>query len=100
KVGCVVHFGTADDSRTQTSSLAEGGDRTIGPFQEGDQVWSDMMDCVKTTYSPFNVTVTDVDPGNVPHYENVVGGQPSDLRSDIPSAAGVAPFDCQEIPNG
>ncbi len=100
--GCVVHFGTVDDSLTQTSTLPDGADKTIGAFNEGDQVWSDLVDCVRTTYSPFNVTVTDVDPGStVPHFENIVGGQPTDLNAGLTGGvAGVAPFNCGEIANG
>jgi len=99
--GCVVHFGTVDDSRTQTTSISGGGDKTIGGFSQGDQIWSDLMDCVRTTYSPFGVTVTDVDPGStVPHFENLVGGKPSDLDPTLPAnVGGIAPFDCVEIPN-
>ena len=31
--GCVVHYGMTDDSRTSTSSIADG-DRTIGAFSQ------------------------------------------------------------------
>lgn len=97
--GCVVRFGPQDDSRTDTSSIADGA-RTIGAFRQGDQVWADMMACVRATYAPFNVGVTDVDPGNVPHYEHLVGGRPSDLRPDFGNGVGgVAPFSCGDIPN-
>ncbi|HSN26891.1 MAG TPA: Ig-like domain-containing protein [Kofleriaceae bacterium] len=96
--GCPVHYGMIDDSRTQTSSIASG-DVTIGPFTQSDQVWADLVQCVKNTYAPYNVVVTDVDPGSVPHFENIVGGAPGDLRGDIPNAGGVAPFTCDEIPN-
>ncbi|MBV8758844.1 MAG: hypothetical protein JO257_16265 [Deltaproteobacteria bacterium] len=96
--GCAVHAGQIDDSRTQTSSIA-AGDVTIGQFTQPAQVWTDLVQCVKDTYAPYGVVVTDVDPGNVPHFENIVGGSPTDLRSDIPNAGGVAPFTCDEIPN-
>jgi hypothetical protein len=96
--GCNILMGTADDSRTDTSSIAQG-DRTIGSYKAGDTVWNAMMQCVRDTYAPFNIMITDVDPGNVPHFEHIVGGVPSDLRNDIPTAAGVASFDCAEIPN-
>jgi uncharacterized protein (TIGR03382 family) len=99
--GCPVTFGAADDSRTQTSSIVMGSTRTIGAFVEGDAVWSAFVACVQATYKPFNVTVTDVDPGNVPHYENLVGGKATDLRNDLGAGViGVAPFNCSEIPNG
>ncbi len=96
--GCVIHEGNFDDSRTDQSVLAMGT-VTIGAFTRGDVVWQKVMNCVRATYAPFNIGVTDIDPGNVPHYENVVGGQNSDLRNDIPDAGGVAPSVCLDVPN-
>jgi hypothetical protein len=96
--GCTVHAGDIDDSRTGTSSIAQG-DRTIGAFTQSNETWQLLVQCVKDTYAPYNVTVTDVDPGDVPHFENMIGGRPSDLRDDIPGAGGVAPFSCDEITN-
>ena len=97
--GCTVHQGTVDDSRTSTSSIADG-DRTIGEFTQSEDVWLAVVNCVKDTYAAFDVTITDVDPGNVPHFEEIIGGTPDQLRSDIPNAGGVAPFNCDEVPNG
>jgi MYXO-CTERM domain-containing protein len=97
--GCSVQYGTTDDSRTGTSSIAEG-DRTIGAFTQTEAVWQATLQCVKDTYAAFDVTITDVDPGNVPHFEEIIGGTPDQLRSDIPNAGGVAPFNCDEVPNG
>ncbi len=96
--GCILQPGSEDDSRQDISSLAMGT-VTIGPFTRGDAVWNAMMDCVRATYAPFNIGVTDVDPGNVPHYEHIVGGHNNDLRNDIPGAGGVSPFTCNDIPN-
>jgi hypothetical protein len=96
-VGCVVRAGN-DDSRTDTSMIADG-QRTIGAFTQSDAVWQQVMSCVRATYAPFNIGVTDVDPGLTPHYEHIVGGRPTDLRGDIGGAGGVSPFTCDEIPN-
>jgi hypothetical protein len=96
--GCPVHAGDVDDSRTDTSTISQG-DRTIGAFTRSDATWDMLVQCVKDTYAPYNITVTDVDPGDVPHYENIVGGRASDLRDDISGAGGVAPFTCDEIAN-
>lgn len=97
--GCIVKEGVDDDSRTNVSSIAQGT-RSIGQFRQGDAVWNALMQCMRDTYAPFNIGVTDVDPGPmVPHYEHIVGGTPSQLRDDIPNAGGVAPFTCTEIPN-
>jgi hypothetical protein len=97
--GCGLKSGN-DDSRTDTSSIVNG-QRIIGEFTQGDEVWAATVACVKKTFEPFNIMVTDVDPGpNVPHFENIVGGKPTDLgRSDLNSAGGVAPFTCGEVPN-
>lgn len=97
--GCVVNQGADDDSRTNTSSISEG-QSTLSGFRQSDAVWNAMVACVRATYAPFNIGITDVDPGNqVPHFEHMVGGTPSELRSDIGNAGGVAPFACAEIPN-
>jgi len=97
--GCSVREG-ANDSRTDTSTIADGI-RQLGEFSQGDAVWNQVLECVRTTFAPFNITITDQDPGNVPHFENMVGGKISDITSDpnLQNAGGVAPFACGEIPN-
>jgi len=98
--GCSVRGGGTDDSRTDTSTIADGI-KQLGEFPHGDAVWNAMFACVKKTFEPFDITVTDVDPGNVPHFENMVGGRPSDITSspDLQNAGGVAPFDCSGVAN-
>lgn len=96
--GCLIKPGP-NDSRVDTSALADQ-QLTISKFKQSDAVWDAMMTCVKNTYAPFNITVTDVDPGNVPHYENIVGGNSgAELSPDFASAGGVSPFSCGEIEN-
>jgi hypothetical protein len=99
ETGCVVFQGP-DDSRSNTSSIVRGT-VTIGAFTRGDTVWNQVVQCVRETYAPFNIGITDVDPGpDVPHYEHIVGGRDSDLRNpNISGAGGVSPFSCGEIPN-
>lgn len=98
--GCVIRQGT-DDSRTDTSSIVGADQILLGSFNQDDQVWADAVKCVRETFAPFNITVTDQDPGNTtPHFEAMVGGKASDLqRSDLQNAGGVSPWDCGEIPN-
>lgn len=98
--GCPIIAGTNDDARTNTSQIAQQN-TTIGAFTQSDDVWKKLLSCVRSTFAPFDVMVTDVDPGTTtPHYENVVGGTPGQLRDDIPNAGGVAPLSCVEVPNG
>ncbi len=97
-IGCVIRPG-ADDSRTNTSSIPNS-QVTLTGFKQSDAVWAKLMTCMRATYAPFNVGVTDVDPGpGVPHFENVVGGRATELSSDLSGAGGVSPFTCGEIPN-
>jgi hypothetical protein len=100
--GCDVHYAPVDDSRTGASSIAaQGSVRTIGEFKQPLSVWNELMACVKETFAPFDITVTDVKPsdGTTPHFLNIVGGKPTDLHPNYTGAGGVAPFDCGEIPN-
>ncbi|CAN5776462.1 hypothetical protein BH11MYX2_BH11MYX2_10630 [soil metagenome] len=96
-IGCAIHPGN-DDSRTDTSSLAQQ-DVSLSPFSQSDEVWQRMVACVKATYAPFNIEVTDVDPGTVPHFENIVGGRGTQLDPSLSNAGGVAVRTCEEIPN-
>ena len=96
EAGCVV-FPGRDDARADKSSIIDG-QKTIGRFKQGDAVWDAMMACVRATYAPFNIGVVDVDPGNVPHFMNIVGGHPSDAGFGN-GVGGVAPFQCTEIEN-
>src|SRR5207302_3276061 len=70
--------GSLDDSRTNTSSIVVP--RTeIPAFERGDAAWQTLLGCVKQAYGRFNVQVTDVDPGSVPHVEAVIGGSPRNI---------------------
>jgi len=55
---------------------------------------------MKDLFSQFDVTVTDVDPGQTPHIEAVFGGSPTQLGMPN-NVAGVSPFtqDCGIIEN-
>lgn len=86
-----------NDSRLQTSSIVEAA-TSITPWEIDDEMWFETMDCMRDLFAPFDVVVTDTDPGMVPHIEGVFGGHPSDVG--LPdNVAGVSPFtsDCSVI---
>jgi hypothetical protein len=86
-----------NDSRLQTSSIVETA-TSITPWEIDDEMWTETMDCMRDMFAPFDVVVTDTDPGMVPHIEGVFGGHPSDVG--LPdNVAGVSPFtsDCSVI---
>ncbi len=70
--GCTVRPGF-DSSINQTSAVLSQT-ANLSPFMWGDTAWNNLVSCMQTVYAPFNVTVTDQDPGNVNHWEEFVAG--------------------------
>ncbi len=93
--GCQVVPGV-DDARSDTSSLLAGA-ATIAEFSHGDEAWNAVVACVRETYAPFAIEVTDVDPGDAPHFEAKVAGEPSDIGAT--GIGGLAPFACGVVDN-
>jgi hypothetical protein len=87
-----------NDSAKDTSSIVEVP-TVIGGWDVDDDTWQETVDCMKEIYAPFDVTITDEDPGpNAPHIEALFGGSPTDVG--LPeNVAGVSPFtvDCAII---
>ena len=87
----------ANDSHAQTSSIVSRVSQ-IPAWNASASDWAATVTCMKEIWAPFDVTVTDVDPGSVPHVEAVFGGSPADvgLTSNI---GGISPFtsDCSVI---
>jgi uncharacterized protein (TIGR03382 family) len=86
-----------DDSRLNYASAIQYDQATVPAYAYGDASWDDVVSCVRDIYAPFDVTVTDADPGDVEHTECVVGGGGWDIG--LPDVGGVASFDCAYIPN-
>jgi MYXO-CTERM domain-containing protein len=89
------HYVQGSDDSRQNRNIIGTGDLT--PFQCGDTAWQQVMQCLRETYGPFNVVVTDVDPGNSPHIETVVAGLYTEIGSDPDPnhfIGGIAPLGC------
>jgi Bacterial Ig domain len=95
--GCTIVQGTTNSTTDPVhSSLGHG---VVGAFTRGDETWSTIVACMKEVYAPFNVQITEVDPGAQPHFAIVFGGDPRDLGLDA-NLGGVSPFSCMPyIPN-
>jgi hypothetical protein len=96
RTGVLLRPGDNDSVRQRSSVVAELTE--IGGWDVDDDTWSATVDCVADLYSPFDVTITDRDPGATPHIEAVFGGSPGDVG--LPdNVAGVSPFttDCSVI---
>ncbi len=93
--GCSVSPGF-EDSRTNTSSIL-GRAIELSEWSHSDKDWDNMVNCVRQLYRPFDVVVTDVDPGDRSHFEAMVAGTP--LEGSFTRAGGVSPFTCGIIEN-
>jgi uncharacterized protein (TIGR03382 family) len=87
--GCIVRTGNTD-SRTDHSSIGQG---TVAAFMYGDASWQNVVKCVKDTFSPFGVNVTDVDPGTANHFEIMIAGIPQNIGLGG-GVGGISPFNC------
>jgi hypothetical protein len=95
--GCTVRPSSFDDSRRDLS-MVPTSTSTLPPFPHGDDIWEETVRCVQKMFAPFELTVTDVDPGDAPHFENFVAGRPSDLGLG-PEIGGIASSLCGVIDN-
>jgi MYXO-CTERM domain-containing protein len=60
-------------------SGAPGTVYNLPEFPYSDASFDAIVECVREIYAPYNVTVTDVDPGSAGHHEAVIAGGPGDL---------------------
>jgi hypothetical protein len=88
-----------DDSRTNHSSIITS-QRSVPAWNTSSANWAATVACMKDMFSRWDVTVTDVNPGNVPHMEAVFGGSPGNIGMQQ-GVGGVSPFteDCAVIEN-
>ncbi len=75
----------SDDSSSNVSSIPSSVS-TVSAWSYSDADWTTLMNCVKAQYAPFDIQVTDVDPGATQHIECVVGGTPQQVG--MPSGVG------------
>jgi MYXO-CTERM domain-containing protein len=94
--GCSIQPG-GNDSRTNSSSIVRSQGR-LAAWSYSPQTWAAVVQCVKETFSPFNIKIVDVDPGNVRHMEVMVSGRPTDIGFSN-GIGGVAPYTCGYIEN-
>jgi len=89
-----------NDARTNKSTLASTA-TSIPAWNVAPATWTATVACMRELFQPFNVTVTETDPGaSVQHIEAVFGGSPG-LLGMPNGVAGVSPFttDCSIIEN-
>lgn len=89
----------SDDSTHATSALVTSP-TTVNGWIPTQPRWEELLTCLREVWSPFQVEITDLDPGGLPHITAVLGGTPQQLG--LPAdTAGAAPFaqDCGVVEN-
>jgi hypothetical protein len=98
--GCQVTSNGTNDARNQKTSILPGGEYLISEFANdagltgaaADDEWKAIVSCVKEVYSPYNITVTDVQPPEgVIYNEAIVAGRPAET-GEAPDILGIAPL--------
>jgi len=89
--GCAYTPGF-DDAGSNTSSIVPQASN-LAAFAHGDASWNAVVACVRDTFAPFDIEVTDADPGTASHLEIAVAGLPTQVG--MPNGVtNVAPVTC------
>jgi MYXO-CTERM domain-containing protein len=81
-----------DNSSLNTSSIIGEVPRRIPAWSVSEANWELFMACSRRIWAPFNVIVTDQDPGTLAHIEVIIGGAASDAGAF--DAGGMSPPTC------
>jgi len=94
--GCVVHPGN-DNAVTHTSSIPNQ-QSTVTAFAFSDDTFGRTVGCLRAAFARYDVSITTVDPGQLPRREMMIAGSPQDIG--MPGGTdGVSPFTGQPIDN-
>ena len=95
--GCQLSPGESD--ATQNISGIPTQQSVVAAFSSSAAVWSQVVDCVRSTYAPFGVQIVDSRPAAGTNYHMaIVAGRPQDIQQGN-GVGGISEFDCQYIPN-
>jgi hypothetical protein len=101
KGGCKIVKAGINDARTHMSSIPRGPDGmefTLSEYAYGDAEWDALMKCMREVYSPYGLTITDVEPAaGVAYNEGIIAG--TDRELGLSDLGGVAPTTGDCTPN-
>ncbi len=72
RAGGTYTYGAPQDSSTNTMTIGSPGTLTLPAPTVNEDDWTAFVTCFTSKYAPFNVTVTEIDPGAAAHVELVV----------------------------
>lgn len=86
----------ADDAAENSSAILSD-EATLSAHTPSADDWDWTMDCIRAAWTPYNVLITDQDPGAVPHMEVVVTAEDATAIGFAAGMPSVAPFSCGVI---
>ncbi|MFN0249294.1 MAG: Ig-like domain-containing protein [Kofleriaceae bacterium] len=95
--GCQVSPG--QENSAQNRSTIPNQPSTVQAFAYSDSVWNQVVQCVRDTYAPFNVTIVTERPTAPGYHMAIVAGRPQDVQMQQ-GVGGVSPFTCGFINGG
>ncbi len=101
--GCSITKGN-DDSRSNSSSIPKidwGDSVVLEEWNNGEEVWAATVACVREVLLPYDIVVTEDDPGySTSHHESMIGGTAATFGLDS-QIAGISPMagDCSPLDN-
>jgi hypothetical protein len=90
--GCMVTKSGSNSAVDNTSIIPDGNEGEVSVISEwahGDEVWAQLMECVRDMYSPYDVVVTDVDPSPMRHHEAIAAGNDFEIGVSAGGISGV-----------
>lgn len=84
-----------NDSSNNVSSIVNSTS-FVPAWSVSTSNWNSLVDCVADLFEPFNIVVTDQNPGSALHIEAVIAGNPQDIGMQS-GVGGVSPFSCGVI---
>jgi hypothetical protein len=103
--GCTITTASVADARTNMSPIpatSSGTQNFLSEFAHDEADWQYVLSCVQAVYAPYDIIVTDVDPGPATlQHEAIVAGFPTEIgrTNDILGVGMVSPS-CAPYDNG
>jgi hypothetical protein len=64
--GCVINVG---QSNSINNTWQVGQQRLLTKFPWDDATWTKVVSCVNDVFEPYNLVITEIDPGTASHFE-------------------------------
>lgn len=98
--GGTYNAGSADDAITNTTRVLTTGSFDVHAYPFGDTDWAMITACVTSAFTPFGVTVTDIDPQTTPHHEIVFSTSYAVWPGGNPYTTSISSANCPGVDAG